>query len=189
MAHAQKPDSVFQRNGRVHLYRGGVSSVEYWLSWSEGRGRTIVVTLDGLFRVKLKTADYPHHSPLSPSLLLPCVTVCHQIQFPLYKLQQACRIEFHKICGKFIGYMANPIYGLRQLYLSKFVAEGKRSCPTTSSNGFQWVTKKCMLNGVGAHKALFSCFVKRLRRKHHFRLVTCCGLIRKKLILKAEWLL
>jgi len=35
---------------------GGVSSVEYWLSCSAGRGRTIVVTLDGLFRVKLKTA-------------------------------------------------------------------------------------------------------------------------------------
>ena len=42
------------------------------------------ITLDGLFRVKLKTADYPHHSPLSPSLLLPCVTVCHQIPFTLY---------------------------------------------------------------------------------------------------------
>jgi len=63
---------------------GGVSSVEYWLSWSAGRRRTIVVTLDGLFRVKLKTAGYPLHSPLSPSLLLPCVAVCHQIPFPLY---------------------------------------------------------------------------------------------------------
>ena len=30
---------------------------------------------------------------------------------------------------------------------------------------------------------------ERLRKKHHFRLVTCCGLITKKLILKAEWLL
>jgi len=57
MAHAQKPDSVFQRNGRVHLYRH--SSVEYWLSWSVGRRRTIVVKLDGLFRVKLKTAWLP----------------------------------------------------------------------------------------------------------------------------------
>ena len=38
---------------------GGVSSVEYWLSWSAGRGRTIVVTLDELFRVKLKTAWLP----------------------------------------------------------------------------------------------------------------------------------
>ena len=64
---------------------GGVSSVEYWLSCSAGRGRTIVVTPDGLFRAKLKTAGYPLHSPLSPSLLLPCVTVCHQIPFPLYK--------------------------------------------------------------------------------------------------------
>ena len=27
---------------------------------------------------------YPLHSPLSPSLLLPCVVVCHQIPFPLY---------------------------------------------------------------------------------------------------------
>ena len=35
-------------------------------------------------RVKLKTAGYPLHSPLSPSLLLPCVAVCHQIPFPLY---------------------------------------------------------------------------------------------------------
>jgi len=35
-------------------------------------------------RVKLKTAGYPLHSPLSTSLLLPCVAVCHQIPFPLY---------------------------------------------------------------------------------------------------------
>jgi len=53
---------------------GVVSSVEYWLSCSAGRGRTIVVTLDGLFRVKLKTVGYSLHSPLSPSLLLPCAT-------------------------------------------------------------------------------------------------------------------
>jgi len=32
----------------------------------------------------MKTAGYPLHSPLSPSLLLPCVAVCHQIPFPLY---------------------------------------------------------------------------------------------------------
>ena len=34
--------------------------------------------------VNLKTAGYPLQSPLSPSLLLPCVAVCHQIPFPLY---------------------------------------------------------------------------------------------------------
>jgi hypothetical protein len=32
MAHAQKPDLVFQGNGRVHWNRRGVSSVEYWQS-------------------------------------------------------------------------------------------------------------------------------------------------------------
>jgi len=72
------------------IYIGGdLSSVEYWLSWSAGRRRTIVVTLDGLFRVKLKTAGYPLHSPLSPSLLLPCVAVCHQFPFPLYRSLKA----------------------------------------------------------------------------------------------------
>jgi len=30
------------------------------------------------------SAGYPLHSPLSPSLLLPCFAVCHQIPFPLY---------------------------------------------------------------------------------------------------------
>jgi len=31
MTHAQKPDFVFRRNGRIHLNRpGGVSSVDYW---------------------------------------------------------------------------------------------------------------------------------------------------------------
>ena len=69
---------------------GGVSSVEYWLSWSAGRRRTIAVTLDRLFWVKLKPAGYPLHSPLSPSLLVPCVAVCHQIQFPLYLLWSWC---------------------------------------------------------------------------------------------------
>jgi len=59
MAHAQKPDSVFQRNDESIYIGGGVSSVEYWLSWSAGRARTIVVTLDGLFRVIMKPAWLP----------------------------------------------------------------------------------------------------------------------------------
>ena len=56
---------------------GGVSSVEYWLSWSAGRGRTIVVTLDGLFRVKLAIHSIrllPLHFPSRAS---PCATRFH----------------------------------------------------------------------------------------------------------------
>ena len=166
-AQAQKPDSVFQRNGRVHLYRRGCqfSRVLAFLECGSGEndcsntawtvpsqtedclathsirlfplhfssraspcairfrfhsntGWTVpsqaedcwlptpfasfpftsppvrrrvpsdsvsTLTLDGLFRVKLKSAGYPLHSPLSPSLLPPCVAVCHLIPFPLYQ--------------------------------------------------------------------------------------------------------
>jgi hypothetical protein len=31
------------------------------------------------FRGCVKSTGYPHHSPVSPSLPLPCVTVCHHI--------------------------------------------------------------------------------------------------------------
>ena len=34
--------------------------------------------------VQSKAADYPLHSHLSPSLPLPCVTVCHQVPKALY---------------------------------------------------------------------------------------------------------
>ena len=128
MAHAQKPDLVFQRNGRDHLYRRGcqfsrllaaevcASAVvmldrpcsdtvhECWLPTpfasfpftSSPVLRRVpsdsvsTLTLGRLFRVKLKPAGYPLHSPLSPSLLLPCVAVCHQIPFPLYHPATGC---------------------------------------------------------------------------------------------------
>ena len=32
-----------------------------------------------MFRVSVKSTGYPLHSPVSPSLPLPCVTVCHHI--------------------------------------------------------------------------------------------------------------
>jgi len=35
--------------------------------------------------VECKTTGYPLHSHVSPSLLLPCVTVCHQVSTELYK--------------------------------------------------------------------------------------------------------
>jgi len=87
MAHAQKPDSVFQRNGWVHLYRWGCQFSRV-LAFLECGSENDFSTLDGLFRVKLKTPGYPLHSPLSPSLLLLCVAVCHQIPFPLYQVSK-----------------------------------------------------------------------------------------------------
>jgi len=37
-----------------------------------------------VFRGSVKSTGYPRHSPVSPSLPLPCVTVCHQISTGLY---------------------------------------------------------------------------------------------------------
>ena len=38
-----------------------------------------------MFRGSVKGTGYPLHSPVSPSLPLPCVTVCHHISNGLYK--------------------------------------------------------------------------------------------------------
>jgi len=37
-----------------------------------------------MFRGSVKSTGYPPHSPVSPSLPLPCVTVCHYISAGLY---------------------------------------------------------------------------------------------------------
>jgi hypothetical protein len=38
-----------------------------------------------MFRGSVKSIDYPLHSPVSPSLPLPCVTVCHNISTEVYQ--------------------------------------------------------------------------------------------------------
>jgi hypothetical protein len=40
------------------------------------------------FRGSVKSTGYPLHSPVSPSLPLPCVTVCHRVSTGLYRLSQ-----------------------------------------------------------------------------------------------------
>ena len=40
-----------------------------------------------MFRGSVKSTGYPIHSPVSPSLPLPCVTFCHHIAIGLYCLQ------------------------------------------------------------------------------------------------------
>ena len=83
MAHAQKPDFVFRRNGRVHLN-----------SWGRQFSRLLaaevcasaVVMLDTPNSEVVKGTGYPLHSPVSPSLPLPCVTVCHHVSTGLYPL-------------------------------------------------------------------------------------------------------
>ena len=87
MAHAQKPDFVFRRNGRVHLNRRGKSGQ----STTGSRGVRISGSNSGytIFRGSVKSTCYPLHSPVTPSLPLPCVTVCHHISTGLYNLSSS----------------------------------------------------------------------------------------------------
>jgi len=84
MAHAQKPDFVFHRQGRVHLnWQGG--SVQ----WNTGN-RVVRISSSNagytMFRGSVKSTAYPIHLPVSHSLPLLCVTVCHHISAGLYSL-------------------------------------------------------------------------------------------------------
>ena len=62
MAHAQKPDFVFRRNGRVYLNRRG-ASVQ---STTGSRGVCISCSNAGytMFRGSVKSTGYPLHSPV-----------------------------------------------------------------------------------------------------------------------------
>jgi hypothetical protein len=82
MARAQKPDFVFRRNGRVNLNRRG-ASVQ---STVGSRGVRISGSNAGytVFPGSVKSTGYPLHSPVSPSLPLPYVTLCHHISTGLY---------------------------------------------------------------------------------------------------------
>ena len=82
MAQVQKPDFVFQWNGRVHLNQRGVSLE----SNTGSRGvrmsdRNVGYTM---FWGSVEGNGYPLQSPVSPSLPLPCITLCHHISTGLY---------------------------------------------------------------------------------------------------------
>jgi len=86
MPHVQKPDFVFRQNGRVHLNLPEGASVQ---STTGSRGVRISGSNAGytMFRGSVEGTGYPLHSPVSPSLPLPCVTVCHHISTGLHLLQ------------------------------------------------------------------------------------------------------
>ena len=77
MAHAQKPDFVFSAK-RTSPFKSAGSSVQ---STPGSRGVRISGSNAGytMYRGRVKSTGYPLHSPVSLSLPLPCVTVCHHI--------------------------------------------------------------------------------------------------------------
>ena len=82
MAQAQKTDFVFRRNGRVHLNRQGP---QFSRLLAAEVCASAVVMLDTPSSELVKGTGYPLKSPVSPSLPLPCVTVCHHFSTGLYR--------------------------------------------------------------------------------------------------------
>jgi hypothetical protein len=86
VAHAQKPNFVFRRNGRVHLTRRGGATVQS-TTGSRGvqvRWQCLYCAGEGMFRGRAGLGGYPLHSPVAPSLFLPRIAVCHVIFIVLY---------------------------------------------------------------------------------------------------------
>jgi len=81
MEHAQKPDFIFRRNRRVHLNLQGRL---FSLLLAAEVCASAVVMLDTPRSEVCESTGYPLHSPFSPSLPLPCVTMCHQVSNALY---------------------------------------------------------------------------------------------------------
>jgi hypothetical protein len=81
MAHAQKPDFVFRRKRRVHLNQQGHQFS--WLLATEVCASVVVMLDTPSFGVVWRVLA-PLHLPVSPSLPLLCVTVCHHISTGLH---------------------------------------------------------------------------------------------------------
>ena len=105
MAHAQKPDLVFQRNGRVHLYRRGC---QFSRLLAAEVCASAVIMLDRPFPIQCTTAGYPLHSPFPPSLPHPCVSVCHHIPFLLY-----IKFDFQKLSVQYLYHHVRQMYTLQ----------------------------------------------------------------------------
>ena len=96
MAHAQKPDLFFQWNGQSPFKSAGAS-----VQLTTGsRGVRISGSNAGytMFWGSVKSTGYPLHSHVSPTLPLPCVTVCHQVSTELYRstLADATRLTSNR---------------------------------------------------------------------------------------------
>ena len=82
MAHAQKPDFVFRRNGRVHLNQRGRQFSR--LLAAEVCASAVVMLDTPCSEVVWRVLATHSIRQFSPSLHLTCVTACHHISTGLY---------------------------------------------------------------------------------------------------------
>jgi len=79
-----RTETRFRLSKRTSPFKSAVASVQSTIdSW----GVRISGSNSGytMFRGSVKSTGYPFHSPVSPSLPLPCVTVCHHISTGLLR--------------------------------------------------------------------------------------------------------
>jgi len=84
-AHAKK--AVFGRGGKGGDYYGGGGGGGGQFSQllaAEVCASAVIMLDTPCSEVECKTTGYPLQSHVSPSLPLPCVTVCHQVSTELY---------------------------------------------------------------------------------------------------------
>jgi len=94
MAHAQKPDFVFRRNGWVDLNWRGCQSSRLLAAEVCASAVVMVVMLDTpCSRGGVKGTGYPLHSAVSPSLPFPCITVSHHVSTGLYNSRVLCEVK------------------------------------------------------------------------------------------------
>ena len=85
MAHAQKPDFVFRAKRTSPFKSAGEGRQFIRLLAAEMCGISGSNVGYTMFRGSVKGTGYPLHSPVSSSLPLPCVTVCHHVSTGLYQ--------------------------------------------------------------------------------------------------------
>ena len=83
MAHAQKPDFVFRWNRGVHLSQ-----------WGRQFSQLLAAEVCTKFRGSVNGTGYSLNSPVSPSLPLLCVTVCHHVSNAVYQPQTWLRKQW-----------------------------------------------------------------------------------------------
>jgi hypothetical protein len=98
MAHAQKPDFVFRRNGRVHLnWRGGQFSR---LMAAEVCASAVVMLHTPCSEVVWRVLATRSIRQFLPSFPLPSVTVCHHISTGLLTLKRTLQRCVYSIGGR-----------------------------------------------------------------------------------------
>jgi hypothetical protein len=107
VAHAQKPDFVFRRNRRVHLNQQGH---QFSRLLAAEVCASAVVMLDTPCSEVVKGTGYPLHLPVSPSLPLPCVTVCHHV---------STDCNYTHLSGKLFGHLFFYLWQFRASYPSR----------------------------------------------------------------------